>query len=173
MRTTLALAALSSVVLVNAQNPPAATPSNAVIISGDASYDGPVIKGTTGKLGNAQVITNNPLGAQYKATFSDSKTYVRGSLTAQTGPGGKGVQFSISVSGFPSANAGPFCTSRITSFGLKVAMLTVGPLNSVPHPSEARPCRWQLYRDRRPLGSVPAWRHSSMRFQRSGNLPGW
>ena len=108
MWSNIALAALSGAALVTAQNPPAATPSNAVLISGDASYDGPVIPGTTGKLGNAALVNDNPVGAVYQAVLPATKQYGRGYVKAVTGAGGKGIQFSVSFSGLPPATAGPF-----------------------------------------------------------------
>ncbi|KAF2842236.1 Cu,Zn superoxide dismutase-like protein, partial [Patellaria atrata CBS 101060] len=61
---------------------------------------------TTGQLGDAAAITNNPEGAIYVATLPISKG-VRGTVTAQTAPGGAGVAFQITVDGLPT-EGGPF-----------------------------------------------------------------
>ena len=115
MHAKLALAAaLSGFALVNAQNPPAPTPSNAVVIEGDESYDGPVVKGTTGKLGDAQVVIGNPGATVYKATLPPSTVSgVRGYVLAQAGSGGKGIDFKVYFSGLPDPSTGPFSKSSL------------------------------------------------------------
>jgi len=59
---------------------------------------------TTGKLGDAAVISNNPTGASYEAQF-DGK--VKGSIVFTTHPGGKGVDVAVSLNGF-AGEPGPF-----------------------------------------------------------------
>lgn len=62
----------------------------------------------TGLLGNATVTTDNVIGAVYSATLPDSSlTAIRGSVVARTVPDGTGVNFQVSLSGFPAAG-GPF-----------------------------------------------------------------
>ncbi|KAK0660045.1 Cell surface Cu-only superoxide dismutase [Lasiodiplodia hormozganensis] len=57
---------------------------------------------------DAAVITNNPAGAVYVATFPNREdTPVRGSVAASSVGGGTGVQFQISISGLPLDN-GPY-----------------------------------------------------------------
>lgn len=110
MHSVIAIAALLGQAVVQAQNPPAATPSNAVIIGGDASYDGPVIPGTTGKLGDAQVVTGNPVGVTYRLDFPNVPTSnIRGYVSASAPPNGVGAMFTVSLSGLPDASIGPFC----------------------------------------------------------------
>ncbi|KAF2761752.1 Cu,Zn superoxide dismutase-like protein [Pseudovirgaria hyperparasitica] len=63
---------------------------------------------TTGKLGDAAIISDNPVGAHYVATFPISeKNTVRGTVKAESNPDGKGVHFEVSVSGLPEAG-GPW-----------------------------------------------------------------
>ena len=180
MRSIAAIAALSGLALVSAQNPPAPTPSNAVTIEGDASYDGPVIKGTTGKLGNAAVVSNNPAGVVYKATLPNSKTSgVRGSVTASSAS--QGLSFSVSLSGLPSSDLGPFSKSSIISvvvlfqcsaLCLWRLLLTRSEL-SLPYPCHASSSRWQLHCDWTSLGSVRSWRNPALRQHCACHLPGW
>lgn len=103
MHSAIALAALSGLAFVNAQAP------GAILIEGSPVYDGPVIPGITGKLGNAAVTTNNPLGVSYTATLPQSPTTgVRGFVKATTNSNGSGVAIQVSLSGFPDASLGPF-----------------------------------------------------------------
>ncbi len=113
MYTSIALLALSSLAHVSAQNPPAPTPSSAVTIEGDPSFDGPVIPGTTGKLGNAQIVQGNPAGVSYQATLPNTNTFtdttIRGSVKATSNSNGTGVVFSVNLSGFPAGDVnGPY-----------------------------------------------------------------
>lgn len=62
----------------------------------------------TGERGDAEVITNNPIGAEYVANLPERKTTsVRGFVRAVSNPTGTGVDFTVSVFGFP-AEGGPF-----------------------------------------------------------------
>ncbi|QSZ32442.1 hypothetical protein DSL72_002016 [Monilinia vaccinii-corymbosi] len=69
----------------------------------------------TGKLGNATVSENNPVGAIYVATLpdtefanpGDSHGNVKGSISAQANPDGTGVQFKIDFSNLPTSG-GPY-----------------------------------------------------------------
>ncbi|OCL12959.1 Cu,Zn superoxide dismutase-like protein, partial [Glonium stellatum] len=62
----------------------------------------------TGKLGDAPVVTNNPIGASYYATLPNKATEsVRGTVYAVSSPTGKGVDFDVTLSGLP-AEGGPF-----------------------------------------------------------------
>jgi hypothetical protein len=103
MYYAIALASLSGFALVNSQVP------GATLIEGSPRYDGPIIPGITGKLGNAAITTNNPLGVSYTATLPDSPTTgVRGFVKATTNSNGTGVAIQVSLSGFPDASLGPF-----------------------------------------------------------------
>lgn len=103
MHSALAFAVLSGLAVVKAQTP------GATLIEGSPSYDGPVIPGITGKLGNALITNNNPLGVSYTATLPDSPTTgVRGSITATSNSNGTGVAFRVSLFGFPDPSLGPF-----------------------------------------------------------------
>jgi len=70
---------------------------------------------TTGALGNASVVVNNPPGAVYVATLpttefnnpSDPRGNVKGSIAATANPNGIGVSFSVSFSNLPTSG-GPF-----------------------------------------------------------------
>ena len=85
--------------------------SGLALASAAGPLDGYPVPGTTGKLGNAAVETGEPLGAVYTATLPDSDTTgIRGFVSGATGPGGVGVFFTVSLSGFPSPSLGPFCT---------------------------------------------------------------
>ncbi|KAL2043303.1 hypothetical protein N7G274_003609 [Stereocaulon virgatum] len=97
------LTSLSGFALVISQVP------GATLIEGSPTYDGPIIPGITGKLGNAAITTNNPLGVSYTATLPDSPTTgVRGFVKATTNSNGTGVAIQVSLSGFPDASLGPF-----------------------------------------------------------------
>lgn len=54
----------------------------------------------------APQVTNNPVNVAYIATLPDTKP-LRGSIIGRTAKDGKGVEFTVSVSGFPS-EGGPF-----------------------------------------------------------------
>jgi hypothetical protein len=63
---------------------------------------------TTGKLGDAVVVVNNPPRASYVAVFPRYGTSkIRGEVTAVSARGGKGVNFDLMVRGLPIAG-GPF-----------------------------------------------------------------
>jgi hypothetical protein len=64
----------------------------------------------TGALGDAQVVTNNPAGAAYRATLTGK---VSGSLNA-TSQAGKAVSFTLEVMGLP-VGTGPFSTFASSS----------------------------------------------------------
>ncbi len=85
--------ALAGLTMVNAQAPGAPVP----------------IPGVTGKLGDATVVDDNEAGVTYTAflpnrTTSDLRGFVAGTSNAN----GTGVNFAISVSGFPDPSLGPF-----------------------------------------------------------------
>jgi len=87
MRSAILLSALSSLALVAAQ-------SDTVPV--------------TGLLGNASVVTDNPLGVTYTATLPNKNTTtVRGSVKAVANSNGTGVAFTVAFSGLPSSG-GPF-----------------------------------------------------------------
>ncbi|KAK4145466.1 superoxide dismutase [Dichotomopilus funicola] len=71
---------------------------------------------TTGQLGDAAAITNNPENAVYKAILPRSAFFepaypeggnIEGEVTARAGDGGKGVRFSVKLNNLPSTG-GPF-----------------------------------------------------------------
>ncbi|KAI9664427.1 MAG: hypothetical protein M1829_005820 [Trizodia sp. TS-e1964] len=63
---------------------------------------------TTGQLGDAAVVTTNPVGATYVAVLPKKlSTNLRGTVTASTYGNGTGVYFKVQVSGLPLAG-GPF-----------------------------------------------------------------
>ena len=89
MYSAIVVAALSGLVLTNAQAP------------------GP--NGITGVLGNAFITTDNPAGVTYTAVLPNSDTTgIRGYLSATSNANGTGVLFNVNFYGFPSAALGPF-----------------------------------------------------------------
>lgn len=67
-----------------------------------------LVSAQTSKLGDAPVVTNNPIGASYYATLPDKESEsVRGTVYAVSSPTGKGVDFDITLSGLP-AEGSPF-----------------------------------------------------------------
>ena len=87
MPSAIALTALSGLALVGAQ----------------------IVPGVTGKLGNALVTTNNPVGVTYTAYLPNSNTTsVRGYVAATSNANGTGVNFNINLYGFPDSSLGPF-----------------------------------------------------------------
>ncbi|KAL1870498.1 hypothetical protein Daus18300_005186 [Diaporthe australafricana] len=71
---------------------------------------------STGKLGDAAIVSNNPAGAVYKATLPDTaftkSAYpnggnIKGDVYALSSPDGTGVIFKVKFSGLPS-EGGPF-----------------------------------------------------------------
>ena len=81
------------------------------LASAAGPLDGYPVPGTTGKLGDAAVVTNNPVGVTYTATLPDSKTSgIRGYVSGTSNSNGQGVLFNVNLFGFPSASLGPFCT---------------------------------------------------------------
>ncbi|KAI9839845.1 MAG: hypothetical protein M1819_000035 [Sarea resinae] len=87
MRPSVFLAALSGLAFVGAQ-------SNTVPV--------------TGLLGNASIVTDNPVGVTYKATLPNKNTTgIRGSVSGTANSNGTGVVFTVDLSGFPSSG-GPF-----------------------------------------------------------------
>jgi hypothetical protein len=127
MHSAIALAALSGLALLNAQ-----------AVLGAGTIDGPVIPGTTGKLGNAPITTSNPAGVTYTAVLPNRNTTgVRGYVSATSNANGTGVLFNVNLYGFPDALLGPFCKSTIRKSNLSIAPDAI--VNSVPHPRPASP----------------------------------
>lgn len=88
-RSTALLAALAGITLVAAQTE----------------------KIVTGSRGNASVITNNTPGVLYMATLPNSVTTdVRGAVVVASNPSSTGVNFQVSMAGFPD-EGGPFSMS--------------------------------------------------------------
>jgi hypothetical protein len=67
---------------------------------------------TTGKLGDAIVVTNNPPGASYTVTFAGT---VKGSLNATSSANGTGIDFKLQIEGLP-ADKGPYSKTSWTTF---------------------------------------------------------
>ncbi|MCJ1396586.1 hypothetical protein MMC18_009477 [Xylographa bjoerkii] len=74
------------------------------------SIFGPIIPGTTGKLGDAPVISNNTIGVTYQAVLPQSSTTgFRGYILGSSVTNGTGVVFSTNFYGFSDeASLGPF-----------------------------------------------------------------
>jgi hypothetical protein len=74
---------------------------------------------TTGKLGDAVVVGNNPPMASYIAHFSRSDmSKLKGKVTAISGKDGKGVNFSLTVQGLPK-EGGPFSKFLLLIFEIE------------------------------------------------------
>ncbi|KAI9843345.1 MAG: hypothetical protein M1837_006471 [Sclerophora amabilis] len=84
MLSSVFMTALSGLALVNAQS--TTTP-------------------VTGKLGDALVVNNNPIGVTYTATLPG--TSVKGSISGTSGSNGTGVNWKVDFSNFPT-EGGPF-----------------------------------------------------------------
>ncbi|MCJ1226028.1 hypothetical protein MMC12_002677 [Toensbergia leucococca] len=99
MYSQLLLSALGGLALVNAQVTPLI----------DGTIDGPVVPGTTGKLGNAAITESNPSGVTYQAILPNSNTTtIRGYIAGTSNSNGTGVVFNVNFYGFPSESLGPF-----------------------------------------------------------------
>ncbi|KAL8660345.1 MAG: hypothetical protein Q9202_006654 [Teloschistes flavicans] len=74
-----------------------------------ANAAAPIVPGTTGKLGDAAIVTTNPPGITYTATLPNSTTSdIRGFVAGTSNANGTGVVFNINLSGFPDPSLGPF-----------------------------------------------------------------
>ena len=77
---------------------------------------------TTGQLGDAAVVNNNPAGVSYQAVLPErTNTNIRGQITGTSNANGTGVQWNLNLYGFPDASLGPFCKSHspsLNSFSL-------------------------------------------------------
>jgi len=97
---------------------------------------------TTGTRGDALIVTNNPLAAQYIATFPDTpNSPVRGQVHAETVLNGTGIRFAVAISGLPD-NVGAF--RKLTLLRLTNASSNQAIFDSLPHSRHASPCRWKL-----------------------------
>lgn len=65
---------------------------------------------TTGELGDATEVLENPQGAAYRGVVTKNAFGIKGSLTAVTAEG-KGTEFAIDVENLPTSG-GPFRTSH-------------------------------------------------------------
>ncbi|KAL8805305.1 MAG: hypothetical protein Q9182_002073 [Xanthomendoza sp. 2 TL-2023] len=105
MYSTVLATALTGLAVVNAQSPslsPAQVPKNA------AGAPLPV-PGVTGKLGNAEIVTNNRPGVTYTAFLPNITTSnIRGFIAGTSNANGTGVNFALQISGLPDASLGPF-----------------------------------------------------------------
>ena len=107
------------------------------------TIDGPVIPGTTGKLGDAKITTNNPAGVTYTAFLPTSNsTGIRGYIAATSNANGTGVNFNVNLYGFPSASLGPFCKLSIVLKILASWTYINRHGNSVSHPRSAGSFGW-------------------------------
>ena len=108
------------------------------------------IPGTTGKLGDAQISTNNPIGVTYQAVLPDSNTTgIRGYIAGTTNSNGTGIYFNINFYGFPDQSLGPFSTYTYLDF-LSTAKMAqwqrmANFILSLPHPRSTGSLRRQLH----------------------------
>ena len=157
MRTVAASSALLGFAVIGAQ----------ALING--TIDGPIVPGTTGKLGNASVVTTNPVGVTYTAILPDTpNSSVRGYVAGTSNANGTGVNFNINIYGLPDASLGPF--SKLTSL-LPVYEHT-NALSSVPHPRRASARRRQLHQDPSPSRPDATRRDPTVRPEHAGRMPG-
>ena len=110
MHSTIFAVALSGFALISAQTQPAGPPNQTV--EGSPVYDGVIIPGTTGELGNAPITNGNPVGVTYQAilppTNFDGLTDIQGSISGSSNSNGTGVVFNVNFYNFPSPSLGPF-----------------------------------------------------------------
>ena len=85
-----------------------------------ASISTPLVKRTTGKLGDAAITQNNPSNVVYQAILPNSNTTdIRGYIAGTSNANGTGIQFNINFYGFPDASLGPFCMWSFLSIALE------------------------------------------------------
>ncbi|KAI1839999.1 hypothetical protein JX265_006240 [Neoarthrinium moseri] len=85
--------------------------SLSTLLAGNVLAQGPV----TGKLGNATVVTNNPVGKEIRATLPEQAFWktgsldgnVKGSISVKSSPNGVGVEYTVKFSNLPK-EGGPF-----------------------------------------------------------------
>jgi hypothetical protein len=71
-----------------------------------------VLAQTTGQLGDAAVVSNNPRGVSYQAILPEKNTTsIRGQITGTSNSDGTGVNWNINFYGFPGPALGPFSKS--------------------------------------------------------------
>jgi len=131
MRTAAATSALLSFAVIGTQ----------AAING--TINGPIVPGTTGKLGNASVVTTNPVGVTYTAILPDSpKSSIRGYVAGTSNANGTGVNFNINIYGLPDPSLGPFSkfTFTLPTLSLRfIHLLTQHPvyhIHDAPVPSD-------------------------------------
>lgn len=93
---SLVLSALGGLALVSAQS---------TVVSGDYPQQTVV----TGKLGDAEVVSDNPVGVSYIATLPEStKSTIRGYISGTSNEDGVGVRYDIHFTGFPDLSLAPY-----------------------------------------------------------------
>lgn len=69
----------------------------------------PLEPGVTGQLGDAQVVTDNPVGVTYRATLPETnRSSIRGFIEGTAQTNGTGVRFTLDFTGFPSLDRAPY-----------------------------------------------------------------
>ncbi len=69
----------------------------------------PLEPGVTGQLGDAQVVTDNPVGVTYRATLPETnRSSIRGFIEGTAQANGTGVRFTLDFTGFPSLDRAPY-----------------------------------------------------------------
>lgn len=103
MRTVAATSALLSFAVIGTQ----------ALING--TINGPIVPGTTGKLGDAAIVKNNPVGVTYTAILPDTpKSTIRGYVAGTSNADGTGVNFNINLYGLIDTSLGPFSKLTLT-----------------------------------------------------------
>lgn len=102
---------------------------------------------TTGKLGNANVVTTNPVGVTYTAILPDTpKSSIRGYVAGTSNANGTGVNFNINIYGLPDQSLGPFSKFTCTLPTLSLPFYPPTDASSVPYPRRTSTVRRQLHR---------------------------
>jgi hypothetical protein len=117
----------------------------------------------TGKLGNAQIITNNPLGAVYIAELPTTQE-IQGSIVA-TSAGVLGTEFTVNFANLP-LEGGPFRKSIGKAYMLYLHF-------SVSRPHRTSPIKWQLHWYTWTSRSVSTWRDTRMRRDATRDMSSW
>ncbi len=169
MRTVTATSALMSIAVIGTQ----------ALING--TINGPIVPGTTGKLGDAFVVNTNPIGVTYTATLPDTpRSNIRGSIAGTSNANGTGVTFRINVSGLPDASLGPFSkrftfsslTSGVAAWTLLMREYVVYHIHDQPVPADGNCSRTLAHQDLTQRGEIPPCDPAQPQTCQHGDLSG-
>ena len=169
MHSSIALAALSGLALINAQVPGATT------IKGSPTYDGLPVPGTTGKLGNAAITKNNPQCVTYNASLPSTGS-IRGYVAATANANGTGVFFNVYLTGLPSESLGPFCKFLLSSLHLRPGLTNtaciVYHIHDQPVPADGNCTATAAHVDPYIRGEIPPCDNTQPETCQVGDLTG-